>query len=105
MIVQFSLSLKAEQVNGARVVYFHVFASLWLQDITDDEEQEIRIPVVIAKKAAQIRQNYLNDVALKTHDCQRVGWLTCRVMLDSGLDADHEKTANKWQATRHTFGK
>lgn len=80
------------------------FASLWLQDLADDEEKEIRIPVITSKKVKQLRQNYVNDETAKTHEFERIGWLTCRMMVDSGLDADHEQSANKYQATRHTFG-
>lgn len=80
------------------------FASLWLQDVPDDEEREIRIPLVISKKGRQLRQNYINDVTAKTHDYEKIGFLTCRVMLDSGLDADHEQSAQQNQALRHNFG-
>lgn len=80
------------------------FASLWLQDIPDDEERDIRIPLVVTKKAQQLRQNYINDVTHQTHEYDTIGWLSCKVMLDSGLDADHEKTAEQNQALRHNFG-
>lgn len=33
-------------------------AALWLRDITDDEEQDIRIPVIKSNKLKQLRQNY-----------------------------------------------
>ncbi|KAF8323426.1 hypothetical protein DL93DRAFT_2223342 [Clavulina sp. PMI_390] len=79
------------------------FASLWLQDLVDDEEKDIRIPLVVSKKAKQLRQNYINEVTEQTHSYTRIGWLTCRVVLDSGLDADHEKVANQNQALRHNF--
>lgn len=80
------------------------FASLWLQDVVDDEEKEIRIPLLQSKNAKQLRQNYINDVTSKTHEFERIGWLTCRVMIDSGLDADHESTAQQNQTLRHNFG-
>lgn len=80
------------------------FASLWLQDIPDDEECRIRIPLVHAEKAKQLRQNYINDVTEQTHKFQRIGYLTCKVMLDSGLDADHEQVSQRVQALRHNFG-
>ena len=80
------------------------FASLWLQDIPDDGECDIHIPLLHAKNAKQLRQNYLNDVTAKTHEFQRIGYLTCKVMLDSGLDADHERTSQQNQTLRHDFG-
>ena len=32
----------------------------------------------------------VNDQTLQTHKYEVVGWLTCTVVLDSGLDPDHE---------------
>jgi hypothetical protein len=61
----------------------------WLQDIPDEEETHIRIPVIKSKDLEQVRQNYINDQCAKTHKYQVVGWLTCTMRLDSGLDHDH----------------
>ena len=33
----------------------------------------------------------VNDQTAKTHNYQVVGWLTCTLVLDSGLDPDHEE--------------
>lgn len=33
-------------------------AMCWLKDVPDDEETEIKVPVVSAKNLKQIRQNY-----------------------------------------------
>ena len=81
-----------------------VFASLWLQDIPDDEEHEIHIPLIHAKNPKRLRQNYINDFAEKTHEFQRIGYLICKVMLDSGLDADHEQASKQNASLRHNFG-
>jgi hypothetical protein len=91
-------------VGGDGMFRGDVFASLWLQDIPDDEGRRIRIPLVHAEKSKQLRQNYINDVTEQTHKFQRIGFLTCKVMLDSGLDADHEKASQRNQALRHNFG-
>lgn len=69
----------------------------------DDEETEVRVPIVTAEDDLQeLRQNYLNDQAQKTHKYTIVGWLSTTVMLDSGLDEDHEKYATT-QTARHEF--
>ncbi|EIN09925.1 hypothetical protein PUNSTDRAFT_143315 [Punctularia strigosozonata HHB-11173 SS5] len=66
-------------------------ALCWLKDVPDDEETEIRVPVLRSKKLAQLRQNYINDQTAHTHHYDIVGWLKCTVVLDSGLDPDHEE--------------
>jgi hypothetical protein len=79
-------------------------AVLWMQDLTDDVEQEVKIPVLVAGEGqkrkghgknkvgglANLRQNAINDFTAKYHDFEIVGWLTARMRLDSGLDEDHE---------------
>jgi hypothetical protein len=77
-------------------------ASLWLKDLPDDEEQHIKVPVVVNKDLKQLRQNVINEIAAKTHDFTTVGWLETVVRIDRGLDPDHEKHA-KSQARRHTY--
>jgi hypothetical protein len=61
-----------------------------LSELIDDEPKEVRLPVIVAKSPA-VRFNYINDQCKKTHDYEIVGYLTTTVVLDSGLDADHEK--------------
>ncbi|KAF8726612.1 Protein kinase C conserved region 2 (CalB), partial [Rhizoctonia solani] len=80
-------------------------AVLWLKDLVDEEETDVRIPVVIGKDLRQLRQNVLNEQTKKTHEYEIVGWLTVRMRLDEGLDEatqDHEKHAAS-QARRHAF--
>ena len=59
---------------------------LWLKDIVDDEEIEVRIPVVVGKDLKQLRQNVINEETAKTHEYQIVGYMTTKLKLDSGLD-------------------
>ncbi|THG95827.1 hypothetical protein EW026_g5890 [Hermanssonia centrifuga] len=66
-------------------------AVCWFKDIPDDQETSIRIPVLKGKNLKQLRQNYINDQTAKTHQYEVVGWLTCTIVLDSGLDPDHEE--------------
>jgi hypothetical protein len=61
-------------------------AVLWLKDLVDEEETDIRIPVVIGKDLRQLRQNVMNEQTKKTHDYEVVGWLTVKMKLDEGLD-------------------
>ena len=83
-------------------------AMLWLKDIPDDDEVLVSIPVIKSGKLKQIRQNYsmslhpicilaqalicqiVNDQTQKTHEYEVVGWLSCIMVIDSGLDPDHE---------------
>ncbi|KAM0755850.1 hypothetical protein T439DRAFT_308275 [Meredithblackwellia eburnea MCA 4105] len=82
---------------------YDAFASLWLKDLVDDEEKEIRIPIIVADDSGgTMRQNYISDQTEKTHKYQIVGWLITTVVLDSGLDADHEAYATT-QTKRHEF--
>lgn len=61
-------------------------AVLWLQDIPDDEEIDIRLPILVSKDLRQLRQNYINENTKKGHDFQTIGWLATKVRIDSGLD-------------------
>lgn len=65
-------------------------AVLWMQDLMDDIEQEVKLPVLVGKNLKTLRQNVINDQTAKYHDFKVVGWLTTRLKLDSGLDEDHE---------------
>ncbi|GJE96327.1 C2 domain-containing protein [Phanerochaete sordida] len=65
-------------------------AACWFKDVPDDEETQIRVPVIKSPHLKQLRQNYINDQTKQTHEYEIVGWLTATVVLDSGLDPDHE---------------
>lgn len=73
-----------------------------LSELVDDEETEVRVPIVTGDDLTALRQNYLNDQAKNTHDYTIVGWLTTTVLLDSGLDEDHEQYSTT-QTARHEF--
>lgn len=73
-----------------------------LYELVDDEETEVRVPIVTADDIQELRQNYLNEQAAKTHEYTVVGWLTTTVLLDSGLDEDHEEYSTT-QTARHEF--
>ncbi|GAA5997362.1 uncharacterized protein JCM10292_000204 [Rhodotorula paludigena] len=77
------------------------FAEYWLSECVDDEPKEIRIPVIVPKSSG-LRACYINDQTEKTHDYEVVGWLTTTIVLDAGLDADHEKYAIT-QTARHEY--
>jgi hypothetical protein len=95
-------------------------AVLWLKDLVDDEETDVRVPVIVGKDLRQLRQNVLTEQTKKTHEYEIVGWLTTRIKLDSGLDEvscmlcqciwlltwfglqDHETHAAS-QSRRHAF--
>ncbi|KAI0826298.1 hypothetical protein BC629DRAFT_1605012 [Irpex lacteus] len=66
------------------------FAVWWFKDLPDDEETTVRIPVLKSGNQKQLRQNYINDQTAQTHKYEVVGYLTATLVLDSGLDPDHE---------------
>ncbi|GAA5997561.1 hypothetical protein JCM5350_005068 [Sporobolomyces pararoseus] len=76
------------------------FAMLWLSELADDEPKEVRLPIICGSE--HLKALYISDQTKKTHDYEIVGWLTTTVMLDAGLDSDHEKYA-KTQTARHEF--
>ncbi|KAI5450049.1 hypothetical protein NCC49_003811 [Naganishia albida] len=75
-------------------------AVLWLQDLTDDVEQQVKLPIFIGKDLENLRQNAINDQTAKHHDFEVVGWLTVILKLDSGLDQDHEKMVESLSSAR-----
>ncbi|KEI42441.1 uncharacterized protein L969DRAFT_14642 [Mixia osmundae IAM 14324] len=68
-------------------------AALWLQDLVDDDEKDVRIPVVMGNNLKKLRQHYMNNQLKKTHEYEIIGYAKFRVKFDSGLDEDHEKYA------------
>lgn len=74
----------------------------WLQDLPDDEEVEIKIPILMSNDLKTLRQNYINEHTPKGHEYKRIGWLTTTVRVDRGLDPDHEKYARS-QSRRHAY--
>ena len=79
-------------------------AVLWLQDLTDDVEQQVKLPIFVGKDLETLRQNAINDQTAKHHDFEVAGWLTVILKLDSGLDQDHEKIQDALsQARRHAL--
>lgn len=65
-------------------------AVLWMQDLTDDIEQDVQIPVFVSEDIENLKQNVINDQTAKHHDFTMIGMLSARIKLDSGLDEDHE---------------
>lgn len=78
-------------------------AVLWLCDLVDNEEKEIRLPVIKGSTMGLLRQNYLSEQMLKTHPHHVLGHLTCTVRMHPGLDPDHEEVAQTTNAYRHGF--
>jgi hypothetical protein len=70
-------------------------AVLWMQDLTDDIEQEVKLPVLVGPNLENLRQNAINDQTAKHHDFNVVGTLVTKIKLDSGLDEDHEVSGGK----------
>ncbi|WWC90217.1 uncharacterized protein L201_005150 [Kwoniella dendrophila CBS 6074] len=77
-------------------------AVLWMQDLTDDVEQQVKLPILVSKNIDNLKLNAINDQTKKFHDFEIVGELTVRLKLDSGLDEDHE-TIRQGQSRRHAL--
>ncbi|WWD06363.1 hypothetical protein V865_004453 [Kwoniella europaea PYCC6329] len=77
-------------------------AVLWMQDLTDDVEQQVKLPILVSSNIQNLKQNAINDQTKKFHDFEIVGELTARLKLDSGLDEDHE-TIRQGQSRRHAL--
>jgi len=103
---RYSSSLVFEVDPGTKILGIgseaDAVACLWFQDLVDDEEVDIRIPLVTGKSILILRENVLNDEFNKHHEYETLGYITCRVKLDSGLDPDHAKYATT-QTKRHEF--
>jgi hypothetical protein len=61
-------------------------AVIWLQDLPDDEEVPVKIPILVSKDLRKLRQNYINEYTPKGHEYKTVGWLTTTIRIDRGLD-------------------
>ena len=48
-----------------------------------------------------LRENYYSEEMKKTHKHEVVGYITCTVRIDPGLDPDHETVAQKTNTNRH----
>ncbi|RXK42692.1 C2 domain-containing protein [Tremella mesenterica] len=101
--VIFEIGKSGGILNGSLKSKPDAIAVLWMQDLTDDVEQEIKLPVLVGKNLANLRQNAINDQTKKYHEFTVVGTLVARIKLDSGLDEDHEKNLKLSQARRHAF--
>lgn len=75
---------------GLKAAAPDAIAVLWLQDLTDDVEQEVKLPVIVGENLENLRQNAINDQTAQHHKFKVIGFLTTRLKLDSGLDEDHE---------------
>jgi hypothetical protein len=63
-------------------------AVLWLQDLTDDVEQSVKLPIFIGENLETLRQNAINDQTAEHHNFELIGWMTVVLKLSSGLDLD-----------------
>lgn len=77
-------------------------AVLWLQDLTDNVEGDVEFPVIVGENYGNLRQNVINDQALKDHKFEIVGTVTARMVFTSGLDLEHDKLRLS-QSRRHAY--
>ena len=99
MLSRRSASSKCQSSASARVADLPPTSGL--SELVDDEPKEIRLPIIVPQSsAAALRVNYINEQCKKTHNVEIVGWLVTTVVLDSGLDEDHEKCVTSFELFR-----
>ncbi|KAL1881123.1 hypothetical protein VTK73DRAFT_4800 [Phialemonium thermophilum] len=71
-----------------------LFASLWLQDLVDGEEQNFDLPIWKCKNGLRLSQNYITEANYKTVpdlQIEEVGRVRFRGRFKPGTDRDHLK--------------
>ncbi|KAI9813337.1 MAG: hypothetical protein M1832_006352 [Thelocarpon impressellum] len=89
------------------------YAVVWLQHLTDNEEENINIPIWKTSNGERLTQNYVTEENLKTlpgySDVTEVGRLHFRGRFKPGIDEDHaqfvsdndsRETQETWEACR-----
>lgn len=61
-------------------------ALLWLQDIEENKEMDVDLPVWVGKNLKVLKQSVITDGFRETHQCEQIGTLRVRIKLDPGLD-------------------
>jgi hypothetical protein len=77
-------------------------AILWLKDLTDLQDAEVELPIIVSDDMKQLQQNVINDQTLKTHKFEVVGTIKARMEFTPGLDLYHENLRLS-QGRRHAF--
>ncbi|KAI9844546.1 MAG: hypothetical protein M1837_005505 [Sclerophora amabilis] len=99
------------------VIEFHLsgrrhadaYAVIWLQHLTDNEEEKINIPIWKTKNGARLTQNYITEENCKNvealDDLVEVGRLHFRCQFKAGIDEDHEQfvSDNDTRETQETW--
>ncbi len=89
------------------------YAVVWLQHLTDNEEENVNIPIWKTSNGERLTQNYVTEENLRTlkgyEDVQEVGRLHFRGRFKTGTDEDHaqfvsdndsRETQETWEACR-----
>ncbi|KAL2312028.1 C2 domain-containing protein [Schizosaccharomyces pombe] len=70
----------------------NVFAMVWLVDLEDNVEQNIRVPIFTSSKPAHVLQNMIDfDHPDKESEFKIIGYLSTRICFHRGLDDSHEQ--------------
>ncbi|KAL1839756.1 hypothetical protein VTJ49DRAFT_1179 [Mycothermus thermophilus] len=106
----FSFHTPKHGVGGIRPSKADAYASLWLQDVPDTEEQAFDIPIWRCSNPTRLSQNYItadNVSSIPDLDVQEVGRLRFRGRFKPGADRDHARfvvdndsreTVETWEA-------
>jgi len=74
-----------------------------LSDIADDEEKELRIPILAGDNLGTLARNYINETTAKYHKYEVVGHLLVKLRVEPGLSDDHESLAQQGGKERHEY--
>ena len=87
------------------------YASIWLQNLVDNDESPFDIPIWKTKNGSRLTQNYINEENFKTftdtglEDLEEVGRLQFRGRFKAGMDESHRNFVvdNDTRETYETF--
>ena len=98
------------EFHGLGKRHTDLFASLWLQEVEDNEEKEFDLPVWRCNNATRLSQNYITEANYKSVpdlNIEEVGRVRFRGRFKPGTDRDHLKfvsdndsreTIESWEA-------
>ena len=64
----------------------------WLRDLIDHTEVDLRLPIWTASDYDRLTQNYIHPDVDTIDDAHRIGWLSFRVYIRSGLGTMHDNS-------------
>ncbi|KAK0517902.1 hypothetical protein OC835_008014, partial [Tilletia horrida] len=78
-------------------------AVLSLSDVPDDEERDVKIPILVGDDLGTLARNYIDETTAAKHKFEQVGHLLVKLRIDPGLSDDHEDLAQQGGKQRHEY--